>query len=201
MTMIEDERNDAPNEVLDEFKRQLPDADPAETQEWIEALDGVVADPRPRARRLPAAQGARSAPASSGSGCRGSIQTALHQHHLPEQEPPFPGDEEMELRVRRIIRWNAAAHGAARRTSASPGSAGTCPPTPRPRASTRWASTTSSAARTTAARATRSTSRATPRPASTRARSSRAGSRRRSSITSGARWCAARGSPPIRTRG
>jgi pyruvate dehydrogenase E1 component len=26
----------------------------------------------------------------------------------PEQEPPFPGDEEMEKRIRRIVRWNAA---------------------------------------------------------------------------------------------
>src|SRR6059036_731715 len=28
--------------TLEEFKRQLPDADPQETQEWIDALDGVV---------------------------------------------------------------------------------------------------------------------------------------------------------------
>src|SRR2546430_13370862 len=34
---------------------------------------------------------------------------ALHQHDLPEQEPYFPGDEEMELRIRRLIRWNAVA--------------------------------------------------------------------------------------------
>src|SRR5665811_1945396 len=27
----------------------------------------------------------------------------------PEQEPYFPGDEAMEHRIRRIIRWNAAA--------------------------------------------------------------------------------------------
>src|SRR5919198_847680 len=27
----------------------------------------------------------------------------------PEQEPPFPGDEAMELRIRRMIRWNAMA--------------------------------------------------------------------------------------------
>ena len=51
------------------------------------------------------------------------------------------------------------------------------------------------------ARATRSSSRATPRPASTRARSSKAGSANRSSITSAARSCPARGSRPIRTRG
>src|SRR5260221_13569123 len=27
----------------------------------------------------------------------------------PEQEPYFPGDEEMELHIRRLIRWNAGA--------------------------------------------------------------------------------------------
>src|SRR4029453_7309065 len=27
----------------------------------------------------------------------------------PEQEPSFPGDESVELRIRRIIRWNAGA--------------------------------------------------------------------------------------------
>src|SRR4029450_7717451 len=27
----------------------------------------------------------------------------------PEQEPSFPGDESVELRIRRIIRWNAVA--------------------------------------------------------------------------------------------
>ncbi|HVM23991.1 MAG TPA: hypothetical protein VM253_01165, partial [Candidatus Limnocylindrales bacterium] len=27
----------------------------------------------------------------------------------PEQEPYFPGDEAMELRIRRMIRWNALA--------------------------------------------------------------------------------------------
>ena len=29
---------------FDEFKHQLPDIDPAETQEWIESLDQVVED-------------------------------------------------------------------------------------------------------------------------------------------------------------
>jgi pyruvate dehydrogenase E1 component len=84
-----------------------PDADPEETQEWLEALDGVVethgherADfllrkVLKRARQLRI-------------GLPGLIQTRYINTISPEQEPPFPGDEEMELRVRRIIRWNAA---------------------------------------------------------------------------------------------
>ena len=41
-------------------------------------------------------------------GLPGLIQTRYINTISPEQEPAFPGDEEMELRVRRIIRWNAA---------------------------------------------------------------------------------------------
>ena len=107
MTMIDDERNTRQEDVLGEFKRQLPDADPQETQEWLEALDGVVethgherADfllrkVLKRARQLRI-------------GLPGLVQTRYINTISPEQEPSFPGDEEMELRVRRIIRWNAA---------------------------------------------------------------------------------------------
>ena len=107
MTMIEDERNTAQKDMLGEFKRQLPDADPEETQEWLDALDGVVETHGPeradfllrkvlkRARQLRI-------------GLPGLVQTRYINTISPEQEPPFPGDEEMELRVRRIIRWNAA---------------------------------------------------------------------------------------------
>lgn len=37
------------------------------------------------------------------------VQTPYINTISPEQEPPFPGDEEMELRIRRIVRWNAVA--------------------------------------------------------------------------------------------
>src|SRR5436309_4651530 len=93
--------------MLEGFKRQLPDADPEETAEWIAALDDVVRNSGPeradfllrkvlkRARQLRI-------------GLPGLIQSRYINALSPEQEPPFPGDEEMELRIRRIIRWNAA---------------------------------------------------------------------------------------------
>jgi pyruvate dehydrogenase E1 component len=93
--------------MLSGFKRQLPDADPVETQEWIEALDGVVESAGPeradfllrkvlkRARQLRI-------------GLPGLVQSRYINTISPEQEPAFPGDEAMELRIRRIIRWNAA---------------------------------------------------------------------------------------------
>ena len=37
------------------------------------------------------------------------VQTRYINTISPEQEPYFPGDEAMELRIRRMIRWNALA--------------------------------------------------------------------------------------------
>jgi pyruvate dehydrogenase E1 component len=89
-----------------DFKRQLPDADSQETQDWIEALDSVVrsagADRAQfilyrllkRARQLQI-------------GLPPLTQTRYINTISPEQEPPFPGDERMEQRIRRLVRWNA----------------------------------------------------------------------------------------------
>ena len=107
MTMTENERGAGHPELLEDFKRQLPDPDPTETQEWIDALDGVVeAHGHERAdfllrKVLKRARQLRI-------GLPGLVQTRYINTISPEQEPRFPGDEQMELRVRRIIRWNAA---------------------------------------------------------------------------------------------
>jgi pyruvate dehydrogenase E1 component len=96
------------HEVFDQFKQQLPDIDPTETQEWIDSLDAVVEQEGPdrarfiiykllkRARQLQV-------------GLPPLTQTRYINTISPEQEPYFPGDETMELRVRRMIRWNALA--------------------------------------------------------------------------------------------
>ncbi len=90
------------------FKQQLPDADPQETQEWIDALDGVLATHgRERADFLLRKVLKRARQLHVG--LPGLVQSRYINTISPEQEPPFPGDEQMELRVRRIIRWNAAA--------------------------------------------------------------------------------------------
>ena len=93
--------------LLAGFKRHLPDGDETETQEWLDALDGVVESQGPeradwllrrvlkRARQLQV-------------GLPGLVQSRYINTISPEQEPEFPGDEAMELRIRRIIRWNAA---------------------------------------------------------------------------------------------
>ena len=40
------------HEVFDEFKRQLPDVDPDETQEWIDSLDALVEQAGPERARF-----------------------------------------------------------------------------------------------------------------------------------------------------
>ena len=114
--------------------------------------------PRRRRRRPRQGPGRGTSSASSWSG-RASSRSASPRwsarHYIntipPEQEPWFPGDEDIERRIRAFIRWNAVVmvdqgEQARRRPRRPPvhlrvGAA-----------STRSASTTSSAARATAAR-------------------------------------------------
>jgi len=91
----------------DTFKQQLFDADPGETAEWIESLDRVIqVSGRERARFLLRKVLKRARMQELGIEV---IQTPYINTISPEQEPEFPGDEEMEKRIRRIVRWNAMA--------------------------------------------------------------------------------------------
>ena len=94
--------------LTQEIKGQLPDVDPDETQEWLDSIEAVTT-------------------LQGGARARFLIRTLLKKAHMldlglpvlvqtpyintipPENEPPYPGDEEMELRIRRLIRWNAVA--------------------------------------------------------------------------------------------
>src|ERR687894_1217691 len=95
-------------EIFDQFKQQLPDIDPVETQEWLESLDSVVeVAGRDRARFLIYKLLKRARQLQVG--LPSLTQTRYINTISPEQEPYFPGDEAMELRFRRMIRWNALA--------------------------------------------------------------------------------------------
>jgi pyruvate dehydrogenase E1 component len=86
---------------------QLPDIDAEETQEWLESLDAVVErSGRHRARYLMLALLQRARQRQVGVP---SLRSTDYINTIPpEAEPWFPGDEELERRIRRIIRWNAA---------------------------------------------------------------------------------------------
>ncbi len=93
---------------FDEFKQQLPDIDPNETREWMDSLDDVVEDEgETRARFLlfKLLKHARQLQI----GLPPLTFTRYINTISPEQEPTFPGDETMERRIRRLIRWNAVA--------------------------------------------------------------------------------------------
>jgi pyruvate dehydrogenase E1 component len=89
------------------FKQQLYDIDPEETAEWIESLDSVLQAHGPeRAKFLLRKVLKRARMQHLGMEL---IQTPYINTISPEQEPAFPGDEAMEKRIRRIVRWNAMA--------------------------------------------------------------------------------------------
>ncbi len=95
-------------EIFDQFKQQLPDIDPVETQEWLDSLDSVVEEAgRDRARFIIYKLLKRARQLQVG--LPSLTQTRYINTISPEQEPYFPGDEGMELRIRRMIRWNALA--------------------------------------------------------------------------------------------
>ena len=87
---------------------RIPDIDPQETREWLEALDGVLAAEGPdrahflieqlidRARR-------------SGAYLPFSANTAYINTIPLAQQVRIPGDQAIEHRIRSITRWNAMA--------------------------------------------------------------------------------------------
>jgi pyruvate dehydrogenase E1 component len=93
---------------IDDFKRQLPDIDTAETSEWLASLDQVMdqeGENRARFLMYKLLKRARQRHV----GLPSLTQTRYINTISPEQEPFFPGDEQLERRIRRLIRWNAVA--------------------------------------------------------------------------------------------
>jgi len=93
---------------LDEFKHQLPDIDEGETTDWIRSLDEVVeqeGETRARFLLFKLLKRARQLQV----GLPPLTNTRYINTISPEQEPDFPGDETLERRIRRLIRWNAVA--------------------------------------------------------------------------------------------
>jgi len=84
------------------------DADPHETKEWLDSLEYVLeTNGLDRAtylfERLRDRLGARGAPVSA------SLNTPYINTIPAAQEPPYPGNLEIERRIRSFIRWNAMA--------------------------------------------------------------------------------------------
>ena len=91
----------------DPYSVEHTDADPEETAEWNESLDAVVHERGPqRGREIMLSLLKRSKELHLGVPM---VPTTDYLNTIaPENEPEFPGDEEIERRYRAWIRWNAA---------------------------------------------------------------------------------------------
>ncbi|MCA1185931.1 pyruvate dehydrogenase (acetyl-transferring), homodimeric type [Saccharopolyspora sp. 6T] len=93
--------------IRDGLASHLPDIDPEETEEWLQSFDTMLGEHgQQRARYLMlrllerAREGGVGVPALTSTDYVNTIAT--------DQEPWFPGDEEVERRYRAWMRWNAA---------------------------------------------------------------------------------------------
>ena len=84
------------------------DADPAETREWLDALDTLVASTGKERARYVMARLAEHAGALDVQ-TRARFNTPYCNTIAPHEQPPFPGDFTIEQRLASIIRWNALA--------------------------------------------------------------------------------------------
>ena len=85
-----------------------PDIDPQETQEWLDALDGVFENEGvERAHFL--MERLIDKARRSGAYLPYSAKTAYVNTIPVTKQERFPGDRSMERRIRSFIRWNAMA--------------------------------------------------------------------------------------------
>ena len=94
--------------LFDGLHEQIPDIDPDETDDWLQSFAAVVEERgKNRARFLirrlmsKARQLQVDFPAT--------VSTPYINTIAPEHEPWFPGDDDIEKRLRAFIRWNAVA--------------------------------------------------------------------------------------------
>ncbi|CAB5009061.1 MAG: pyruvate dehydrogenase (acetyl-transferring), homodimeric type [Actinobacteria bacterium] len=94
-------------EAPDQFIDQLVDTDPSETAEWQASFDAALEHAGPvRARYLMLSLLKRAHEKNVGLS---ALRTTDYINTIsPENEPDFPGDENIERRIRAINRWNAA---------------------------------------------------------------------------------------------
>jgi pyruvate dehydrogenase E1 component len=87
---------------------RIPDIDPQETREWIEALDGVLAAEGPDRAHFLIEQLIDKA-RRSGAYLPFSANTAYINTIPLERQVRIPGDQALEHRIRSYTRWNAMA--------------------------------------------------------------------------------------------
>ena len=93
--------------MIDGFVHQLHDLDPEETSEWLDSLEDIIRVEGPRRARFLMARMMERARELNVQ-VPASVSTPYINTIPPEEEAWFPGDEHLEARIRRAVRWNAA---------------------------------------------------------------------------------------------
>ncbi|MPZ51996.1 MAG: pyruvate dehydrogenase (acetyl-transferring), homodimeric type [Acidimicrobiia bacterium] len=101
--------NDPYNDAFaSDYVHAIPDPDPVETQEWIESLDAVV-DTQGEDRAVYLISRLLDRAHDTHLHAAPAAITTPYINTIPaEDEPEYPGDAEIERRIRRYVRWNAA---------------------------------------------------------------------------------------------
>ncbi len=98
---------DSAGPILNGLPTNLPDIDSEETAEWLESLDQMIdAQGRNRARYIMLKLLERSRARHLGVP---SLTATDYVNTIPaEAEPWYPGDQDLERKFRRLLRWNSA---------------------------------------------------------------------------------------------
>ncbi|MGB0189998.1 MAG: pyruvate dehydrogenase (acetyl-transferring), homodimeric type, partial [Nocardioides sp.] len=96
-----------PSVIHEGLPTQLPDIDPDETADWIASFDAML-DERGRDRARYVMLRLLERARETQVGVPALRSTDYINTIPPEREPWFPGDYEVEQRIRAFLRWNAA---------------------------------------------------------------------------------------------
>ena len=116
------------------------DQDPQETQEWIESIEDALEEHgNERTRFL--LETLIDYAQSKGARLPFNTSTPFINTILPGQEPEYPGNRDIERKIKSIVRWNAMAM-VTRANKETPALADTFLLTPLRQPYTRWRLTT-----------------------------------------------------------
>src|SRR5258706_16338703 len=83
------------------------DLDPTETQEWVDSIKALAHHRGPERARFVLG---RVVDAGNRSGAGFQAATTPYVNTIaPDQQPAFPGNREIEHKIRSAIRWNSGA--------------------------------------------------------------------------------------------
>ena len=84
------------------------DIDPQETQEWIESIEDALEEHGYERTRF-LLETLIDFAQSKGARLPFNTSTPFLNTILPSQQPEYPGDREIERKIKTIVRWNAMA--------------------------------------------------------------------------------------------